>query len=527
MRIAAALLLLPALLSAADPNYPLPRFTDPDRVSKLQSVFPRMDDTFRRLAKDRGMPGLVWGVVIDGKLAHTGATGVQDVDSKRPVTKATAFRIASMTKSFTVLAILRLRDEGKLSLDDPISKWIPEFANMPMPTRDTAPLRVRQLLTHGAGFPEDNPWGDQQLGISDRELNGWLKQGLPFSTPPDTTYEYSNYGFGLLGRIVTQASGMPYPQFLTERILKPLGMNSSTLEPSEAAANARAMGYRRKPDGTYQEEPSLPHGAFGAMGGLVTTAEDMGRYVAFQLSAWPPRDDAENGPVKRSSVREMNHLWRPANLNVSKDGDKVRGSVDGYGYGLRITSSCDVQHMVGHGGGLPGFGSYMIWLPEYGVGLFGMSNLTYSGPTAALMETIGHMRDTGALQPRELPPAPRLIAMRDSIARLWNNWSDDALKRIAAMNLLLDSPAMERRAHAEKLREQMGKCAAPGPLRAENWLRGRFAMKCEKGTVGVTFTLAPTQPPLVQALSFEDGSDDRPGRRREQRISLANARCPE
>ena len=89
---------------------------------------------------------MVWGVVIDGRLAHVESAGVRDRASNAPITAATEFRIASMTKSFTVLAILKLRDEAKLSLEDPVSKWLPEFARMELPTRDTAPLRIRQLL---------------------------------------------------------------------------------------------------------------------------------------------------------------------------------------------------------------------------------------------------------------------------------------------------------------------------------------------------------------------------------------------
>src|SRR5207247_8151939 len=99
--------------------------------------------------------------------------------SNAPVAAGTVFRIASMTKSFTALAILKLRDEGKLSLEDPVSKWLPEFARMELPTHDTAPLRIRQLLSHSAGFPEDNPWGDQQLSASEADLTRWLGLGIP------------------------------------------------------------------------------------------------------------------------------------------------------------------------------------------------------------------------------------------------------------------------------------------------------------------------------------------------------------
>ena len=119
----------------------------------------------------------------------------------------------------------------------PVAKWIPEFARMELPTRDTPPLRIRQLLSHSAGFPEDNPWGDQQLSATDATLTEWLRQGIPFSTPPGTRYEYSNYAFGLLGRVVTKASGMPYEQYMRTEILSKLqhGRHHFRVRPSPAA----------------------------------------------------------------------------------------------------------------------------------------------------------------------------------------------------------------------------------------------------------------------------------------------------
>jgi hypothetical protein len=93
---------------------------------------------------------------------------------------------------------------------------------MDLPTRDTPPLRVRQLMSHSAGFPEDNPWGDQQLSANDAALDAWLRAGIPFSTAPGTRYEYSNYAFGLLGRLVTKASGTPYEKYVRQEILTKL-----------------------------------------------------------------------------------------------------------------------------------------------------------------------------------------------------------------------------------------------------------------------------------------------------------------
>src|SRR2546427_10668084 len=129
-------LMMSATLSASD-AYPPPRFTDPDRVKKLESAMLEIDRIFSAYATEKGIPGMVWGVVIDGRLAHVNAYGVRDRMSQEMITPDTAFRIASMTKSFTALAILKLRDEGRLSLEDPVSKWIPQFARMDLPTRAT------------------------------------------------------------------------------------------------------------------------------------------------------------------------------------------------------------------------------------------------------------------------------------------------------------------------------------------------------------------------------------------------------
>jgi CubicO group peptidase (beta-lactamase class C family) len=496
-----------AVLRASD-SYPPPRFTDPDRIKKLESALPEIDIIFQRYATEHKIPGMVWGVVIDSRLAHVGSTGVRERTSNAPITPDTPFRIASMTKSFTTLAILKLRDEGKLSLDDPVSKWIPEFERMELPTRDSAPLRIRQLLSHSAGLPEDNPWGDQQLNASDADVTSWLRRGIPFSTPPSTRYEYSNYAFGLLGRIVSRASRMGYERYVTTEILAKLHMDGSTFQFSNVPAANRAIGYRLQPDGTYLEEPPLPQGAFSSAGGLLTTATDMGKYIAFQLSAWPPRDDPEMGPVRRSSVREMSWMWTPANLTASHSGGKLEVTEAGYGFGLRISTDCRFEHIVGHGGGLPGFGSYMMWLPDYGVGMFAMATLTYSGPSAPISQALDEMLRTGGLQKRVLAPSPFLTEVRTHILNLWQSWNDAEAKQIAAMNLFRDVPAAQRRAEILKLKTELGECPVAGPIIPENWLRGQFNLTCAKGRVGVFFTLSPTEPPAVQYLEFRKIESD-------------------
>jgi CubicO group peptidase (beta-lactamase class C family) len=499
---------LAASHASAAEKYPPARFTSPDRIEKLQKAFPTIDGIFGRYAADKHIPGMVWGIVIDGQLAHVGTFGVQDLTSKIPVSETTVFRIASMTKSFTVLAVLRLRDQGKLSLEDPVSKWIPEFAHIELPTRDSAPLTIRQLMSHSAGLPEDNPWADQQLAASEADLTQWLHQGIPFSTPPGTKYEYSNYAFGLLGRIVTKAAGTPYDLYVQREILAKLRMDSTTFEFSKVPQERRAIGYRLQPDGTYLEEPPLPQGAFGSAGGLLTTAGDLGRYVAFHLSAWPPRDDPDTGPVRRSSVREMSHLWTPSNLTARRVDGKVQVMNTGYGYGLRITTDCRFERIVAHSGGLPGFGSTMAWLPDYGVGIFAMATLTYSGPSEATSSAWDALLQTGGLQRRQVSASPTLVQMREPVLQLWNNWDEAQAKKVGAMNLLLDAPSAQRREEIQELKDEVGECTNAGPVIAENWLRGQVNLTCTKGIVGAFFTVAPTERPSIQHLSFRKIASD-------------------
>src|SRR5512140_1561217 len=173
---------------------PPPRFADPARREKLAQAFPEIDRIMTEFTTRAHVPGAAWGIVIDGTLAHSGTAGYRDLSAKAPVDVNTAFRIASMTKSFTAMAILKLRDEGRLSLDDPAEKYVPELKSLVYPTSDSAKITVRHLLSHAEGFPEDNPWGDRQLEDTDEQLSGMIRRGIPFSTSPGTAYEYSNYG---------------------------------------------------------------------------------------------------------------------------------------------------------------------------------------------------------------------------------------------------------------------------------------------------------------------------------------------
>ncbi len=307
MRCLTAAALLPGLVLTSGPQpgaqsaqtaadaavAPPPSFTDPARRAKLATAFADIDGIFTEFTQRSNVPGAAWGIVIDGELVHSGVSGLRDAASGAAVEKDTVFRIASMTKSFTAMAILKLRDDGKLSLEEPAEKYVPELKGLRYPTADSRRIAIRDLLSHAEGFPEDNAWGDRHLADSQDAFSKMMKGGIPFSNTPGVAYEYSNYGFAILGRIVAQASGQPYNDYIAHTILKPLGMSSTTFEPSAVPVAKLALGHKWQ-DGKWAPEPLLADGAFGAMGGMLTTVPDLAKYVAMLLDAWPPRDRARD-----------------------------------------------------------------------------------------------------------------------------------------------------------------------------------------------------------------------------------------
>ncbi len=486
-----------ALLCSAAPA----RAQDAERRQKLAAALPEIERALTTWAERVHAPGAAMGIVMDGELVWINASGVADVTGRAAVTPDTLFRIASMTKSFTALAILKLRDQGKLSLDDAVARHVPELEGLKYPTRDSPTLTIRHLLTHSEGFPEDNPWGDRQLARDQRTMSSWMRAGIPFSTVPGTAYEYSNYGFAILGQIVERVSKRPYDRYVTEEVLRPLGMRDSTFEGASLPAERIARGYRWEDD-TWKPEPALAHGTFGAMGGLWTSTRDLARYVAFHLDAWPPRDSDEAGPVKRSSVREMHQAarWQPVRATRAAVDRPLELYAAAYGYGLRISQTCRFRHVVSHGGGLPGYGSLMMWLPEHGVGLIGMANVTYAGWSGVFNTALAAMAATGALQPRPVQPSAALLQAKADVSQLIVNWDDRLAERVAADNLFLDETAARRAARSRELAGVHGTCRPEAAIDAENALRGAWRMTCDRGRIDVSITLAPTEPPRVQFL---------------------------
>ncbi|PAX06587.1 serine hydrolase domain-containing protein [Sphingomonas lenta] len=461
--------------------------------------YAQLDPIFAEFQRENHIPGLVYGVVADGRLAHVRAFGVQDLKARRPVTPDSLFRIASMTKAFTALAVLSLRDRGRLSLDAPIETYVPELRGWRYPTADSPRIRVRDLLHHTAGFVTDDPWGDRQTPMPEGEFTRMLKVGVPFTRPPGLRMEYSNFGYALLGRVVANASGVPYRTYVERTLLAPLGMRSSGFEVTEQPPERRAIGYRWE-NGAWAEEPTMRHGAFGAMGGLQTSANDYARYVAWLLAAWPARDGADAGPVKRATIRELMQGSNFAEQRERTLDERPCPQSVAYGMGMRVFTDCELGTALNHGGGYPGYGSGVLLLPEHGVGLFVFSNRTYAGGSEALWRAASMLMKAGLLRDRPQPMSPALADAYAAARTMYARGDVLAARGKLADNFLLDRSAENWRREIASIKAQVGACAGEMPPFPRSALSANFRWVCERGTVDGFLLLAPTDPPTIQHL---------------------------
>lgn len=457
--------------------------------------FADIDAACAAFAQEHNVPGLAAGIVQDGQLGHVTALGLADIEASRKVGPDTAFRIASMTKNMTALAILALRDQGRLALDAPLATYVPQFAKVAPATRDSPPVSPRHLLSHLAGFVTDDPWGDRVLGMAPAELDRLIATGTLFARPPGLAFEYSNLGYALLGRVLTNVSGEPYQAFIARTFLKPLGMTRTTFDAPEAARGDYAWPYRFD-DGQWARERIEPDGEVGAMGGLATTVPDYARYVAFLLGAWPARDDPETGPVRRSSVREMGLFHAPP---VPPDPERP-APPSAYGYGLTNTADPLIGRLLHHAGGLPGYGSHVLMMIDHGVGIMAFGNRTYA-PMSRLTERLAQLVHP-TLPVRPPPVASRAVVRAvEAIVMAYNAGRVEVAKSVLAVNFLPDLPARFRDRELAELKQKLGEGRIE-KIDGIHALSGRFTLACARGRLKGTIILSPDAEPGIQKLTW-------------------------
>jgi CubicO group peptidase (beta-lactamase class C family) len=296
--------------------------------------------------REKRLPSLAAAVFRDGELVWERAVGLAEVDSGVEATPDTQYRVGSITKTFTAAAIMQLRDAGKLDLEDTLERHIEGAAHRPT---------IRRLLSHTSGLQretQDESWLTLRFAPAD-ELLETLAQAEQILSP-GVRFHYSNLAFALLGIVVERASGVPYTDYVRERLLEPLGLTRTSFEPEQPAAS----GYLVQPyaDGVW-DTIAVGTGAWASAGQLWGTVRDLCRWGAFLA-------DPDESVLARSTAEEMR--------TVQAIDDHERW-LAGYGLGLQLRRDGD-RILAGHGGSMPGFIARLYLAPKEKVVVAALTN---------------------------------------------------------------------------------------------------------------------------------------------------------
>jgi hypothetical protein len=349
-----------------------------------------------------------------------------------------------------------------------------------------------------------------------------LLDGGVMARPPGVAFEYANIGYAVLGRVVEKVSGVPMREYVRRTILEPLRMTHGGWQPDDFPAGTVAVGYRGREGSRDIEAPRVIApaerlGVMDAAGGLYTTVNDLARYAAFHVAAWPPRDDPESGPLKRSSVREMQQGDRSSSVGeflpllvqrapppvarAAPEGVQLRALA--YGFGLQTRRQCEPEIVVEHSGGLPGYTTWLTMLPEVGVGIVVFLNdeRVRSKATASVMKLL---RTAGLFVPAAAPPLASLALAPARVNELMSHW-DDAQARA------LFEPSFFRYQTIETLKDRFaaltrdhGGCRFEGHPSFVNRLRGTWRLTCDRGALLFAAGLAPGPRPRLQGLEWRE-----------------------
>ena len=343
---------------------------------------------------DRGLPGLVIAIVHDRETLWMRGFGFADMERKLPMQTSTVFRMASITKTFTATAVLMLRDQGALRLDDPVRDYLPWF-RIQSDYPDEPAITIRQLLLHTSGLPREAAfpyWTDRRFPSREDIRTTLPEQHATY--PPDTRYKYSNLGIALAGEVVAAAAGSSYEAFVQERLFAPLAMSSSSIYLTPEQKERLAVGYgRRLANGSRERSPETFSAGLAPAANISSTVEDMARWAVFHLSE---DSTAAGQPLRASTLREMHRLqW----INP--------GWRSGRALGFSV-SKTDQRVTVSHSGWVDGYRSHLVLSPEERTAVIVMINADDGDPEAIATRALamGAPAIAAALQSPAPEPVP-------------------------------------------------------------------------------------------------------------------------
>ena len=360
-------------------------------MSTPEPLAVELERLVRKEQRDKRLPSIAVSVMRDGELAWEIAVGAADVETRRESTPSTQYRLGSITKTFTAAAVMQLRDEGGLDLEDTLDEHVKGAKHAPT---------IRRLLSHTSGLQretQDDAWLQRRFADVDELLDTLDRaEGV---LPPGARFHYSNLAFALLGILVERVSGMPYTQYVETKLLQPLGLEQTTFEPFDDAAT----GYLVQPyvEGVWREAP-VATGAWISAGQLWGTVRDLARWSAFLA-------DPDESILRRETVEEMRTLQ-------SLD-DHIRWT-GGYGLGLQLLRDGE-RILAGHGGSMPGFIAGVYFSPTDKIGVAGLTNSSGARLVAFLQKVLA-----ASVEKWPVPPKPWQVedAPPDDVVPLLGIW---------------------------------------------------------------------------------------------------------
>ncbi len=342
------------------------------------------------------LPGVAVGVVSDQQLVWSKGFGFSDVKLRVPMTAATKFRIASHSKLFNAIAVMQLREEGKLRLDDPVSKHLPWFVVKPAGDDDGV-ITVEQLLTHSSGLPREagDHWTSYEFPT--REELKRLLANRQAAFPPATRFKYSNLAVAVGGMIVEDASGMAWGDYVSKNIFQPLGMSATSVDQN---VTGLALPYgRRMPDGSREVFKFVDARGLGSATGVTSNVEDLAKFVSAQFRKGP------RGGVQILSSGSMREMHRVRSVEENWSG--------GYGLGFGVTRIRD-RTWVGHSGGYPGYVTRTFFQLDDKIGVVVLTNAQDADATEIARQLIATV---GMAVAKAAAPKPAVVEWDTDWAR--------------------------------------------------------------------------------------------------------------
>lgn len=306
-------------------------------------------------------PGVIVGLVYDQSLIWTKAYGFADLDKKNLLNEKTLFPIASNTKMFTAIAIMKLRDEGKLELDEPVTKYLPWINKIKQNNSDINKITIRHLLTHTSGLPTEANL-NYEIESNFPELSDIVNEleKLEICFPTDIRWKYSNFGLAIAGEIISSVSGLTYIDYITKNILEPLNMTGSGFNLDSKPGYEFASGYKRlMPDGRRLRSDRYDYKIQTSAGGLNSNIIDLSKFAAWMFRI---RETNQKEIISGSTLREMQHVyWIDDSWEF------------GLGMGFFIYHKKPTD-MIGHGGHVAGYPTDFTIIPKDKIAIITLAN---------------------------------------------------------------------------------------------------------------------------------------------------------